>query len=184
MTSPHHPADAQSALLAVAAYVPSRQPSPAAVAQDATYRWGGELVALDESAGALTVRAQIVSTAAGAAASGLTAGQPIVIAWSGQAHEASGIRAVMADDGSGLWGSNRYLLRATFEAVAADGGQLTFRVPLPEDNRDAVQGLAAGAWVGVMSPHHPADARPARLAVNTGAPASETPVAVAADAQE
>ena len=184
MTSPHHPADAQSALLAVAAYVPSRQPSPAAVAQDATYRWGGELVALDESAGALTVRAQIVSTAAGAAASGLTAGQPIVIAWSGQAHEASGIRAVMADDGSGLWGSNRYLLRATFEAVAADGGQLTFRVPLPENGRDAVQGLAAGAWVGVTSPHHPADARPARLAVNTGAPAPETPVAVAADAQE
>ena len=183
MTSPHHPADARSALLAVAAYVPSRRPAPA-VAQDATYRWGGELVALDESAGALTVRAQIVSTAAGAAASGLTAGQPIVIAWSGQAHEASGIRAVMADDGSGLWGSNRYLLRATFEAVAADGGQLTFRVPLPENGRNAVQGLAAGAWVGVTSPHHPADARPARLAVNTGAPASDAPVAVAADAQE
>ena len=183
MTSPHHPADAQSALLAVAAYVPSRQASPAAVAQDATYRWGGELVALDETAGALTVRAQIVSTEAGAAASGLAAGQPIVIAWSGQEHEASGIRAVMADDGSGLWGSNRYLLRATFEAVAADGGQLTFRVPLPEDGRDAVQGLTAGAWVGVTSPHHPADAGPARLAANTGAPVPDTPVAAAADAQ-
>ena len=180
MTSPHHPADAQSALLAVAAYAPSRQSLPAAAAQDATYRWGGELVALDETAGALTVRAQIVSAEAGAAASGLTAGQPIVIAWSGQEHEASGIRAVMADDGSGLWGSNRYLLRATFEAVAADGGLLTFRVPLPEDSGDAVQGLTAGAWVGVTSPHHPADSRPARLAVNADAPA---PAAVAADAR-
>ena len=68
--------------------------------------------------------------------------------------------------------------------MAADGGQLTFRVPLPENGRDAAQGLAAGAWVGVTSPHHPADARPARLAVNTGAPASDAPVAVAADAQE
>jgi hypothetical protein len=26
---------------------------------------------------------------------------------------------VMADDGSGLWGSDRYLLRATFEAAEA-----------------------------------------------------------------
>ncbi len=182
MTSPHHPADAHSPLLAVAAYVPSRQPAPA-VAQDATYRWGGELVALDEAVGALTVRARIVSTAASAAASGLAAGQPIVIAWSGREHEASGIRAVTADDGSGLWGSSRYLLRATFEAVAADGGQLTFRVPLPANGRDAVQGLAAGARVGVRSPHHPADARPARLAVNADAPVPQTPVAVAADAR-
>jgi hypothetical protein len=51
-------------------------------------------VALDETAGALTVRAQIVSTAAVAAASGLAAGQPIVITWSGHEHEASGISAV------------------------------------------------------------------------------------------
>ena len=181
MTSPHHPADAQSALLAVAAYVPSQQPLPAAVAQDATYRWGGELVALDATAGALTVRAQIVSTEARTAAAGLTAGQSIVIAWSGEAQEASGIRAVMADDGSGLWGSDRYLLRATFEALAADGGQLTFRVPLPADSGDAVQGLTTGAWVGVTSPHHPADARPARLAVNADAP---RPAAADAQAQE
>ncbi len=180
MTSPHHPADARPALLAVNAYVPSRQPVPVALGQDATYRWDGELVALDPTAGALTVRAQIVSTEAGAAASGLTAGQPIVITWSGHEHEASGIRAVAADDGSGLWGSDRYLLRATFEAVAADGRQLTFRVPLPQDDQDAVQELTEGASVRVTSPHHPADAGPALLAVNAHAPAPETPVAAAA----
>ena len=184
MTSPHHPADAQPALLAVDAYVPSRQPLPVALAQDATYRWDGELVALDETAGALTVRAQIVSTEAVAAASGLAVGQPIVITWSGHEHEASGINAVAADDGSGLWGSDRYLLRATFEAVAADGRQLTFRVPLPEDNRDAVQGLAEGTWVRMTSPHHPADARPALLAVNAYAPVPATPVAAAAGGEK
>ena len=184
MTSPHHPADAQPALLAVDAYVPSRQPLPVALAQDATYRWDGELVALDETAGALTVRAQIVSTEAVAAASGLAVGQPIVITWSGHEHEASGINAVAADDGSGLWGSDRYLLRATFEAVAADGRQLTFRVPLPEDNRDAVQGLAEGTWVRMPSPHHPADARPALLAVNAYAPVPATPVGAAAGGEK
>ncbi len=180
MTSPHHPADAQPALLAVDAYLPSRRPQPAALGQDATYRWNGELVALDATADALTVHAHVVSSAAGAVASGLTAGQPIVITWSGHEHEASGIRALMADDGSGLWGSDRYVLRATFEAVAEDGRQLTFRVPLPEDDRVALRGLPAGAAVRMTSPHHPADARPALLAVNAHGPAPEKPVASAA----
>ncbi len=180
MTSPHHPADAQPPLLAVNAYGPSQPPLQVALAQDATYRWDGELVALDETAGALTVRAHIVSTEAGEAASGLTAGQPIVITWSGHEHEASGIRSVAADDGSGLWGSDRYLLRATFEAVAVDDGHLTFRVSLSDDDREALQGLAAGVSVRVTSPHHPADARPALLAVDARGPAPQTPVAAAA----
>ena len=175
MTSPHHPAAAQAPLLAVNSYVPSRQPLPAALAQDATYRWGGELVALDETAGALTVRAQMVSAAARLAVAGLTAGESIVITWSGHENEASGIRAVRADDGSGLWGSDRYLLRATFEAADADGRQLTFRVPLPEGSRGAVRSLTQGGWARMTSPHHPANARPALLAVNAYAPAPETP---------
>jgi hypothetical protein len=126
----------------------------------------------------------MVSAEARSAAAGLTAGEPIVITWSGYGDQASGIRAVMADDGSGLWGSDRYLLRATFEAVAADGRQLTFRVPLPEDNRDAVQGLAEGTSVSMTSPHHPADARPALLAVNAYAPVPATPVAAAAGGEK
>ena len=184
MTSPHHPADAQAPLLAVNSYVPSRQPLQAALAQDATYRWDGELVALDEAAGALTIRAEMVSATARSAAAGLAVGEPIVITWSGHEDEASGIRAVAVDDGSGLWGSDRYLLRATFEAVAAGGRQLTFRIPLPDGTQDAVQGLAAGAWVRMTSPHHPADARPALLAVNAYTPAPETPHVAAAGGEK
>ena len=140
------------------------------MAQDATYRWGGELVALDEASDALTVRAQMVSAAARSAAADLAAGAPIVITWSGYGDEASGIRRVAADDGSGLWGSDRYLLRATFEAVEAGGRQLRFRAPLPEASRSAVRSLTRGAWARMTSPHHPADARPALLAVDAYAP--------------
>ena len=172
MTSPHHPADAQAPLLAVNAYVPSGE-ALTMLAQDATYRWGGELVALDETAGALTVRAQMVSAAARSAAAGLTAGEPIVITWSGYGHEASGIRAVAADDGSGLWGSDRYLLPATFEAAEAGGRQLTFRVPLPAGSRGAVRSLTRGAWARMTSPHHPANARPPLLAVNSYVPSRQ-----------
>ena len=170
MTSPHHPADARPPLLAVDAYAPARAPRPAALAQDATYHWGGELVALDEASDALTVRAQMVSAAARSAAAGLAAGAPIVITWSGYGDEASGIRRVAADDGSGLWGSDRYLLRATFEAVEAGGRQLRFRAPLPEASRAAARLLAPGAWARMTSPHHPADARPPLLAVDAYAP--------------
>ena len=183
MTSPHHPADARPALLAVNAYAPARGRRPAALAQDATYRWGGELVALDEASDALTVRARMVSAAARSAAAGLAAGEPIVITWSGYGHEASGIRGVAADDGSGLWGSDRYLLRATLEAVEAGGRQLRFRVPLPEASRAAVRSLTRGAWARMTSPHHPAGARPALLAVNAYAPArGRRPAALAQDA--
>ena len=170
MTSPHHPADARPALLAVDAYAPARGPRPAALAQDATYRWGGELVALDEASDALTVRAQMVSAVARSAAAGLAAGAPIVITWSGYGDEASGIRRVAADDGSGLWGGDRYLLRATFEAVEAGGRQLRFRAPLPEAGRSTARSLTRGAWARMTSPHHPADARPALLAVDAYAP--------------
>lgn len=169
LTSPRHAADAPP-LLAVEAYAAARGPRPAALAQGATYRWGGELVALDEASDALTVRARMVSAAARSAAAGLAAGAPIVITWSGYGDEASGIRRVAADDGSGLWGSDRYLLRATFEAVEAGGRQLRFRAPLPEASRSAVRALTRGAWARMTSPHHPADARPALLAVDAYAP--------------
>ena len=183
MTSPHHPADAQPPLMAINSYVPSRQPLPAPLAQDATYRWGGELVALDEAAGALTVRAQMVSAGARSAAAGLTAGEPIVITWSGYGDEASGVRAVTADDGSGLWGSDRYLLRATFESVAAGGRQLTFRVPMPAGSRSAVRSLTRGAWALMTSPHHPADAQAPLMAINSYAPSRQPlPAPLAQDA--
>ena len=105
-------------MLSVDAYVPSpeRRPAPR---PGATYRWDGEFVSLDEVTGTLTVKSRVASPSGLAAVADAEAGEPIVITWSGyDDSQANGIRAAMPDDGSGLWGSNRFLLRATF--VAAD----------------------------------------------------------------
>ena len=67
-----------------------------------TYRWHGELVALDEVAGTVTLQAPVVAPAGLEAAGGMRVGEPIVIAWSGFESPASGIGALIRDDGSDL----------------------------------------------------------------------------------
>ena len=170
--SPHHPADGFPSVLSVDAYVPSRDRRPAPL-PGATYRWDGELVALDEAAGMLTVRSRVASPSGLAAVADTRAGDPIVITWSGYMSRASAIRSAIPDDGSGLWGSNRFLLRATMVEADAEGGHLTFRTAVPEDSLATVRALTQGAWAGVRSPHHPSDAGPAVLSVDAYVPLRE-----------
>ena len=164
VTSPHHPAGKARSVMAVNAYVPSpeRRPAPS---PGATYRWDGELVSLDEASGTLRVRSRVASPAGLAAVAGAQTGAPIVITWSGYDSQANGIRTAMPDDGSGLWGSNRFLLRATFVEADEAGRYLTFEVAVPETSLATVRALAQGAWTSVTSPHHPADAAPGVMAV-------------------
>jgi len=164
MRSPHHPADAAAAMLSVDAYVPLPERRPAPL-PGATYRWDGEFVALDEVTGALTVKSRVASPSGLAALADARTGEPIVITWSGYDSQANAIRGAMRDDGSGLWGSNRFLLRATFVEADAAGRYLTFKVAVPEGSLETVRALVQGAWASVTSPHHPADAAPAVMTV-------------------
>ena len=154
LTSHHRPAAGASPVLTVDAYAPSTAPRLAGTppAADDTYRWHGELVSRDEEAGTVTVRSRIVSPS-GAVAAGLDAGDPIVVTWSGFEDRADGIRAVKRDDGSGLWGSDRFLLAAEFAAI--EGPYLTFTVEPPADSAPMMQGLTPGAWAIGTSPHRP-----------------------------
>ena len=170
--SPHHPADADAAVLSVDAYVPSRERRPAPL-PGATYRWDGELVALDEASGTLTVKSRVVSRSGLAAVASAKSGEPIVITWSGYESRASGIRAAMPDDGSGLWGSNRFLLRARFVAADAEGRYLIFKAQVPKASLATVRALTRGSWASMRSPHHPADADAAMLSVDAYVPLPE-----------
>ncbi len=154
LTSHHRPAAGASPVLTVDAYAPSTAPRLAGMAPvaDDTYRWHGELVSRDEAAGTVAVRSRIVSPS-GTVAADLDAGDPIVISWSGFEDRADGIRAVKRDDGSGLWGSDRFLLQAKFAAV--EGRYLTFTVEPPADSAPMMQGLIPGAWASGTSPHRP-----------------------------
>ena len=172
VTSPHHPGDGAPAVLSVDAYVPSRERRPAPP-PGATYRWDGELVSLDEAAGVLTVKSRVASPSGLAAMAGTKAGEPIVITWSGYRSRASGIRTAMPDDGSGLWGSDRFLLRATFVEADADGRYLTFETAIPDESLATVRSLTRGAWASVRSPHRPSDADAAVLSVDAYVPSRE-----------
>ena len=160
--SPHWPGDA--AATTVAAYDPA-QAAPRAVAQG-TYRWHGELVALDEATRALTVRARVAAPGGLAAVARAQTGDPIVITWSGFDDRANDIRSVSPEDGSGLWGNDGFLLRADFVAVDPASSYLTFRAVIPETSVAAVQALVPGDWATVTSPHWPADGAGAVVAVD------------------
>ena len=154
LASHHRPAAGKTPVLTVDAYAPSMAPRLAGMAPDAgdTFGWHGELVSRDDAAGKLTVRSRMVSPS-GTVAADLEAGDPIVITWSGFEDRADGIRAVKRDDGSGLWGSDRFLLRAEFAAV--EGRYLTFTVEPPADSAPMMRGLTPGAWTIGTSPHRP-----------------------------
>jgi hypothetical protein len=163
--------------------------STAPSSPEETYRWTGELVALDEGTGTLTVKARVLSPAVLAESDGLRAGDSIVLTWTGFGDRASGVWSVArandaADasiDGSESEGTDqvanetRFPLQAAFEAIDADSRYLTFRIPLPAGSRSAVRSLTRGTWVRMTSPRDPADAQAALLAVNAYAPAPETP---------
>ena len=160
LTSPHRPATAAEAVTAFATYGPA---APTRPRPTGTYQWHAELVALDELAGRLTVKAPIVSSET---LEGLPVrdGDPIVITWSGYGDRADGIRQVRASDGSGLWGSDRFLLPATFEAL--EGRSLIFTVRPPAARLELVRGLLPGEWTTVTSPHQGAAAAEAVVAVD------------------
>ena len=74
----------------------------AAPAPEGAYRWSGELVALDEAAGTVTLTAPMAAPAGREGMVDLEAGDPIVITWSDFEGKAGAIRSVMRDDGGNL----------------------------------------------------------------------------------
>ena len=162
VTSAHWPAD--GAVASVAAYDPSPA-APRALAEG-TYRWHGELVALDETTRTLTVRARVAAAGGLTAVADAAAGDPIVITWSGFEDRANDIRAVAPEDGSGLWGNDGFLLRADFVSVDPASSYLTFKAAIPETSVAAVRTLVPGDWATVTSPHWPTDGAGAVVAVD------------------
>ena len=135
-------------------------------ASEATYRWHGELVTLDETSQMLMVKARAVSQAGLAGAEGLRMGARIAITWSGYENQANGIRSVALDDGSGLWGGNEFLLQAEFVAMDAEQQSLMFKAAIPDGSLTAVRSLTRGDWATVTSPHRPGDGMASLLMVD------------------
>ena len=162
VTSSHWPGD--GAVASIAAY-DAAQAAPRAVAEG-TYRWHGELVALDEASRSLTVRARVAAPGGLASVAGAQTGDPIVITWSGFGDRANDIRAITLEDGSGLWGNDGFLLRAEFVALDPASNYITFKATIPENSVATVRALMPGDWATVTSPHWPTDGSGAVVAVD------------------
>ena len=88
-----------------------------APAPQETFRWHGELVALDEGARELTVKARLTSATAVAEMPAVEAGDAILITWAGFENRAHGIRAVTPDDGASGDGADAFVGRAGFVSL-------------------------------------------------------------------
>ena len=103
---------------------------------EATYRWHGELVALDEAAGTVTVKSPAADPDGLASLKDARAGDRILIAWSGAEDRAGAIRMAVPYAGADpapveeAEESARFL-PARFVAVDAGAAHLTFEAPLP-----------------------------------------------------
>ncbi|MCE2515379.1 MAG: hypothetical protein J4F37_10280 [Acidobacteria bacterium] len=138
-----------------------------APASQETFRWHGELVALDEGARELTVKARLTSATALAEMPAVEAGDAILITWAGFENRAHGIRAVMPDDGAELEdGAGRFVVRAEFVSLDPATRYLTFRSAIP--GVGAVRTLTRGDWATVTSPHSPADGTVTAVAAYDG----------------
>ncbi len=184
-TSPHRPDAEMAEVVDVAAFTSTMaRAGGAAPAAGDTYRWATELVSLDDSGRALSVRSRLVTSEARAAVDGLESGDAILITWSGSKSWADGIRSVSADDRSGFWGSDRLLLKATFVAADPARQYMTFTVPPPAAGVGTLRGLARGAWATLTSPHRPDAAMPvAGVESFVATPAQRAGVSPTADDQ-
>ena len=111
-----------------------------------TYTWSAELVAFDEAEAMATVRARLVDENLNDLR-GFSAGDPIVLTWSGVHSAAAGILAVAP--GERAWG--RFEMPVEFVSLA--GRYLTFRTPIQADFVNTIMALEPGQWVTATSPH-------------------------------
>ena len=154
VTSPHSLTSEADPVLTVDAFDVTRRGQEGAFAAAGayeSYRWHGQLVALED--GSITVKSRIVSRDGLAELDSLTPGEQILVSWSGFEDRANGIRSVKRTHP--LW-DDGFRLPAEFVAADTATRYVTFKVSTPDGSLAAVGSLDPGTWVTVTSRHRPA----------------------------
>ena len=145
---------------------------------EATYRWHGELVALDEAAGTVTVKSPAADPDGLASLKDARAGDRILIAWSGAEDRAGAIRMAVPYAGADpapveeAEESARFL-PARFVAVDAGAAHLTFEAPLPAGSLGNVRSLTRGARITATTTRGGAEADARLLSIAAYNPSPE-----------
>ncbi len=131
-------------LLAMAAAIPAIADG---AANESTYTWSAELVAVDEPARTVTVQSRLVSNAE-VDFDSLDAGDRVTLVWSG-INTAAGVRRIVAGRASE---EDRLTLPIEFVSAEHDNRYVRFKVQVPSDDLAKLKALTPGEWITATSP--------------------------------
>lgn len=144
-------------LLAFAgAFAADEPPSPSS-----PYTWSAELVAFDQAASTVTVKARRVETTDRELKLELDPGERAMLTWSGIS-TAAGIRDIEPGETSSY---DRMTLPVEYVGSELDGRYVSFKVPVPAEAAAKLSQLAPGQWVTATSPHRPQSAQDAVVSI-------------------
>lgn len=115
---------------------------------DESYTWSAELVAFDENAGTMTVRAPIEPYAGIENPASFSEGDRVTLVWTGR-FWAAGVRDIVSDGDSA---EGHLKLPVEFVQADEDGTHVSFRVPVPDDDASAIASVEPGDQVRARSP--------------------------------
>ena len=139
-------------------------------AQEArSYAWYAELVAVDQAAKTMTVKAQ-TREAVNRYIGNYEPGDKLMVTWVPVEGEADTI--IYSPKYEVMKGiKDGYILPAEFVSADTDNNSLTFRTSVPDGVLASIAGVQAGQWIRVTAPMH----QPEEIAVLTSAVAAEMP---------
>jgi len=141
-----------------------------------TYTWSGELVAFDEGARMMTVKARAVGQQALQDLPSFKSGDRVVLTWSGFDSYSDGIARVARYEASKKW-SEPFTFPVEFVAYDSAHQYMTFKFQPPAASVDAIKKVKPGEWITTTTRHRPASEVDAIVTVNsfvTTSPANAT----------
>jgi hypothetical protein len=117
-----------------------------------TFEWHAELVALDEAARSVTLKAPSWGEKAPTEFGRLKADERVSLRWSGYDQYANSISGVLRPAEVQAEGE-RFMFPATFVSWDAARWYVTFKVQIPETQIANLKSLKPGEWVTAISPH-------------------------------
>jgi hypothetical protein len=144
-------------------------PWQSSVPASENFSWSGELVALDETAAILTVKASVVGDEAPKFFAGAKAGERLTLTWSGVDKYSDAING--ATKYNAAKSKERFVFPAEFVAFDASRRYVTFKVPIPKESIAQIKTVKPGEWITATSPHGQAsDSKPIAGVVPYGTP--------------
>ena len=119
-----------------------------------TYTWNGELVSLETTTKAMTVKSRVAYQEAISELKHFKAGDRVWIVWSGMHDSSDAVRQVRRSE-AGRKIDENLVLPAELVSTEAPNQYLTIRVKLPASGLTAIKSAKSGEWVTVTSRHQP-----------------------------